>query len=99
MGNITILKKTDNILAFYHTNPRWKTHIVVISKKHIDSFLTLKQKDHEIFLELIEVIKQISGKIVKEKGAVRILTNLGEYQDSKHLHFHIISGKETVRQS
>ena len=24
--------------------------------------------------------------------ACRILTNLGEYQDSKHLHFHIASG-------
>jgi histidine triad (HIT) family protein len=33
---------------------------------------------------------------VGEKGAVRVLTNLGRYQDSKHLHFHVYSG-ESVR--
>ncbi|MEO8574469.1 MAG: HIT family hydrolase, partial [Pyrinomonadaceae bacterium] len=28
-----------------------------------------------------------------EKGAARVMTNLGEYQDSKHLHFHVNSGE------
>lgn len=92
--NITLLKETENVLAFYHTNPRWKIHIVVLSKKHIDSFLTLNREDQEILLELIEIIKQISNKVVQENGAAKILTNLGKYQDSKHLHFHIISGEE-----
>ena len=35
----------------------------------------------------------IAGKVESEYGAARVLTNLGEYQDSKHLHFHISSGK------
>ena len=27
-----------------------------------------------------------------QHGACRVLTNLGRYQDSKHLHFHVNSG-------
>ena len=44
-------------------------------------------------MELLEVIKLIANKIVLENGAARVLTNLGNYQDSKHLHFHVYSGK------
>ena len=86
--------ETENVLAYYHTRPFWETHIVVIPKKHISSLLTLEKSDENLFLELFAVIKEVSAKIVKEKGAARVLTNLGKYQDSKHLHFHINSGNQ-----
>jgi histidine triad (HIT) family protein len=89
--------ETENVLAFYHTRPFWETHIVVIPKKHIASLLTLERSDEKLFLELFEVIKQVAETVVKEKGAARVLTNLGDYQDSKHLHFHVYSG-ERIRQ-
>jgi histidine triad (HIT) family protein len=85
--------ETENALAFYHTRPFWETHIVVIPKKHISSLLTLEKSDADLFFELFEVIKQVAEKVVKEKGAARVLTNLGDYQDSKHLHFHVYSGE------
>lgn len=31
--------------------------------------------------------------VVREHGACRVLTNLGRYQDSKHLHFHVNAGE------
>ena len=86
--------ETENILAYHHTKPFWETHIVVIPKKHIASLLTLEKADEPIFLELFEVIRQVADQIVKEKGAARVLTNLGTYQDSKHLHFHVNSGEQ-----
>ena len=86
--------ETENILAYHHTKPFWETHIVVIPKKHIASLLTLEKADEPIFLELFEVIRQVADQIVKEKGAARVLTNLGTYQDSKHLHFHINAGQQ-----
>jgi histidine triad (HIT) family protein len=45
-----------------------------------------------ILLEIVDVLKTISARIEREHGAARILTNLGRYQDSKHLHFHVNSG-------
>lgn len=87
--------ETENVLAFHHTRPFWETHIVVIPKRHISSLLTVESSDNGLFLELFEVIRSVAAKVVKENGAARVLTNLGEYQDSKHLHFHVYSGKET----
>ncbi len=31
--------------------------------------------------------------VTKENGSCRVLTNLGDYQNSKHLHWHISSGE------
>ena len=85
--------ETERVLAFHHTRPFWETHIVVIPKLHISSLLALEKSDGKLFLELFEVIKQVAEKVIEEKGAARVLTNLGKYQESKHLHFHIYSGE------
>jgi histidine triad (HIT) family protein len=82
--------ETDNVLAYHHTRPFWETHIVVIPKTHVSSLLTIE--DDKLLIELIDAVKQVAAKVVEEKGAARVLTNLGEYQDSKHLHFHVYSG-------
>lgn len=94
-GNIPLKKEfeSENVLAFHHTKPYWPVHIIVIPKKHIVSFTTITDEDSPILLELLEVIKNIAAKVEKTEGSARILTNLGDYQDSKHLHFHISSGK------
>ena len=75
----------------------WETHIVVIPKRHISSLLALENSDNDLFLELFEIIRKVADVVVAEKGAARVLTNLGEYQDSKHLHFHIYSGERTAQ--
>lgn len=91
---VRTVHETDNVLAYHHTRPFWETHIVVIPKRHIPSLIALEESDGEIFLELFEVIKKIAAQVTAEKGAARVLTNLGDYQESKHLHFHINSGDQ-----
>jgi histidine triad (HIT) family protein len=96
LKGVVPLKKeyeSDAVLAYHHTRPFWPVHIVVIPKKHIASFVTLSADDMPIFLEMVEVIKTLAAKVTAEHGAARILTNLGRYQDSKHLHFHVNSGE------
>lgn len=85
--------ETENVLAYQHTRPFWETHIVVIPKRHISSLLTLEESDAPILIELFDVIKRVADQVVAERGAARVLTNLGNYQDSKHLHFHVNSGE------
>lgn len=84
--------ESEQVLAYHHTRPHWPVHIVVVPKRHIDSFTSIGESDLPVVLELLEVLKTIASKVEKEHGAARILTNLGAYQDSKHLHFHINSG-------
>ena len=92
-GRIRVKKvfEAENVLAFHHTRPFWETHIVVIPKKHVDSLLTV---DRQMLDELLEVVKTVAAQVVGETGAARVLTNLGVYQESKHLHFHVNSGKQ-----
>ncbi len=85
------VEETEKVLAYHHTRPFWETHIVVVPKEHVDSLLTV---GNDLLIELIDVAKKIASKVVQEKGAARVLTNLGDYQDSKHLHFHVYSGKQ-----
>jgi histidine triad (HIT) family protein len=84
--------ETSRVLAFHHTRPYWPVHIVVVPKRHISSLLALEEGDNELLIELFDVIKQIAARVTAQHGAARVLTNLGRYQDSKHLHFHINSG-------
>lgn len=95
-GEIELTKEyeSDNVLAFRHTRKRFPVHSIVIPKKHISSLLTLTEEETPILLELIDVIKTTAAKVTEENGAARVLTNLGEYQDSKHLHFHITYGDQ-----
>lgn len=82
--------KTANVLAFHHTRPYYPVHIVVIPRRHVDSLTALE--DDGLFLEMGGIIKKVAALVVAEHGACRVVTNLGDYQDSKHLHWHIIFG-------
>jgi histidine triad (HIT) family protein len=84
--------ETANVLAFHHTRPYWPVHIVVIPKMHIASLLTLSSEDNELLLELMQVVREVAAQVVAENGECRVLTNLGNYQDSKHLHWHVSAG-------
>ncbi|HXM34136.1 MAG TPA: HIT domain-containing protein [Pyrinomonadaceae bacterium] len=87
------VRETAGVLAYHHTRPYWPVHIVVIPKRHISSLLTLETSDAALLLELIEVIREIAAEVVTTHGGCRVLTNLGQYQDSKHLHWHLSAGE------
>lgn len=88
---IKVVKETNSILAFYHTKPFWPVHIVITPKIHIASLLEL---EGEIAEELFAVLKEVSAQVKDQEGSAQVLTNLGDYQDSKHLHIHVASGKK-----
>jgi len=88
--------ETDTVLAYHHTRPFWETHIVVVPKAHVDSLLTV---ENDLLIELMDAAKNVAAQVLAEKGAARVLTNLGEYQDSKHLHFHVYSGEKLGTQA
>ena len=90
---LEIVKETENVLAFYHTKPFWPVHIVVIPKKHVPSLIDLGNHDEKLLTEVLAVVRDIAKQVSDKYGAARVLTNLGEYQDSKHLHFHVNFGE------
>ena len=85
--------ETVNVLAFRHTRPYYPVHVVVIPKRHVASLVALAEGDDDLLLELMGVVREVAARVVAEHGACRVITNLGAYQDSKHLHWHVGSGR------
>ena len=84
------VKETKTLLAFHHTKPSYDIHIVIVPKEHIPTLTDVKD------LNLIKEVFEVAQEIIKEskfnQTNFRIITNGGSFQDSKHLHFHLVSG-------
>jgi len=92
IGALDVVHDTERVLAFHHTRPFWPVHIVVVPKRHVPSLTNTDGADEVLVRELLSVVQDIAGAVEIEHGAARVLTNLGTYQDSKHLHIHVSSG-------
>jgi histidine triad (HIT) family protein len=82
----------DWVLAFHHTRPYWRCHLVVVPKKHVRSLTTLRAGDEELVRRLLVVVADLARELERTHGAAPVLTNLGDYEDSQHLQVHIDSG-------
>ena len=83
--------ETENILAYYHTNPSWPLHIVVITKEHFESLIDIPSNS-KLLAEMFEVLNKIITKTTEKHGGCRLTTNFGHLQETKHLHWHIYIG-------
>ena len=90
---VKVVLETNDVLAFHHTRPHWAVHIVVIPKVHIPSLTDLGSHNMEVVYRLLDVVRQVAADIEQKHGACRVTTNLGAYQESKHLHFHVGCGE------
>ena len=93
-GRLDVVYEDELVLAFHHTRPFWETHVVAVPKKHIASLTMLTSADEPSARRLFEVVQSIAAHTEQTIGAAAVLTNLGAYQDSKHLHIHIHSGAQ-----
>lgn len=86
---VKVVRDTPHVLAFHHTRPSYPVHIVVVPKQHILSLVELPH-DSVIAAEIVRVLGDVADEVAREHGAASVVTNLGAYQESKHLHFHVI---------
>lgn len=89
---LDLVHEDDQVLAYHHTRPFWRTHIVVVPKRHIPSLTTVTARDEKAVRALLSVVRAVALDVETTNGAAAVLTNLGAYQDSKHLHVHVYSG-------
>jgi len=91
-GRVPIKKvsETENCLAFHHTKPSWTLHIVIIPKTHIADLTDLQ--DFDVVKEMLQIATDIVKTEQLSETNYKIITNGGTFQDTKHLHFHLVSG-------
>jgi histidine triad (HIT) family protein len=82
------LYEDDEFVAFNSNAPVAETHIIIIPKKHISTFMEL---DSEIL-----GMTKIAQKLIRDKkleGAYRLCFNGGKYLEVMHVHLHLLAGK------
>jgi histidine triad (HIT) family protein len=89
---LNVVHEDDRVLAFHHTRPHWEVHLVVVPKRHIASLTRASIADGDDIGALLKVVQSVAREVEEEQGAAAVLTNLGSYQDSQHLHVHIHAG-------
>jgi len=94
---LDVVFEDDDVLAYHHTRPFWPVHVVVVPKRHVDSLLALD--DPDLAQHLLRVVQRTAESVLSEHGAASVMTNLGAYQDSRHLHVHVRSGVPLARTS
>ncbi len=93
-GELEVVFQDEHVLAFHHTRPYWPTHIVVVPKRHLSSLTSVGPHDELDVRALFAAVQQVARVVERTAGAAGVLTNLGGYQDSKHLHVHVYAGEK-----
>lgn len=92
---VDVVAESERALAFRHTRPAYPVHIVVIPRAHIPSLLELE--DGTLTAELVAIVRRVAREVLQERGSCRIVANLGAYQESEHMHWHVLSGDPIAR--
>ena len=87
---VEIAYEDEDVVAFHHTRPAYAdAHVVVVPRVHVPDLLAA---DAAVLARLLAVVQDQAREVVAQTGACRVITNVGDYQDSKHLHWHVVSG-------
>lgn len=85
----------DLVYGFYDIDPQAPVHVLLIPKTHIASAAEITAENSAIVAHIFEV----AAKLAKELGlsdGFRLVTNCGDSagQSVKHLHFHLLGGRD-----
>ena len=85
----------DRVLAFRDIHPQAPTHILVIPKRHMESAADVTAENSGDVARCFEVIAKLIREYGLEDGA-RVISNCGPGagQTVRHLHFHLLAGKD-----
>ena len=88
-----IVFEDDQLVVFPDINPSAKTHLLIVPKKHINSFKDLGPENGGFLVN----VYQVASKLIEENNLnddlVRVVVNGGKAQHIPHLHFHLLGGQ------
>jgi histidine triad (HIT) family protein len=87
------LRETETLMAFYHPNPSYRFHILLVPKKAVASLKELDPTDATFLTDLYSTVQNLVNEF--QLPAYRLILNGGEYQDFPQLHFHLVSDVES----
>lgn len=85
----------ETVFAFFDIDPQAPVHILIIPKEHIASAAQLDETNSAVVAHVFEVAAKLAKEYKLDDG-FRIVNNCGDSagQTVKHLHFHLMGGRE-----
>ena len=89
------LYEDELCLAFYDIQPLAPQHFLVIPKEHLTGANDINSDNAALVGHIFAVIAKLTAQLNFSDG-YRVVTNCGEDagQTVKHLHFHVLGGKQ-----
>lgn len=88
-----IVYENESYLAFKDVNPKAPIHILIIPKKHLESFHKISDQENK---KLVKWLQDIAWKIIDQKDldGCQLRMNSGKKygQMVDHIHLHLLSG-------
>ena len=88
---VSKLRDTETFIAFFHPEPSYPTHILLVPKRKYRSFIEVSTDDVELLKDLIDIVRSLVEEFDLETAGYRLIVNGGEAQDVKLLHFHLVA--------
>ena len=87
--------ENEHVYAFRDINPQAPVHVLVVPKEHICCADAVSAANSHCVAKIFEAIPEIA-KMEGLTNGYRVITNCGDdaCQTVKHLHFHLMGGKQ-----
>lgn len=84
----------DLCMCFHDINPRAKTHLLIIPKRHIKTAKEIEKADEAALGRMLKIASDMGKKFGLEN--YRLLISVGEKagQEVFHIHLHVMSAPE-----
>jgi histidine triad (HIT) family protein len=91
-----IVHASEHVVAFRDINPQAPTHILIISKEHIESARAVGDKQADLLAEVFTAAAHLARAEGVDRTGWRLVTNVGQHagQSVHHLHFHLLGGRQ-----
>jgi histidine triad (HIT) family protein len=83
----------DGFVAMRDINPEAETHLLVIPKRHIDSFRDVREFPPEEARRMLDFVAETARVAGLEDYKVVVNVGPGAGQTIFHLHWHVLGGK------
>lgn len=91
----TIIYHDDQVTAFRDIHPIARTHILIITNRHIASVNELEAGDEALVGHMVMVAKELAAREGVAENGYRLMINTGVHggQTVAHIHLHLIAGR------
>jgi histidine triad (HIT) family protein len=92
----TIVRETNNTIAFRDINPKAPTHVLVLPKEHYADVATLAQDDPALAGDVLATVADVASAEGLLGEGFRVVFNTGASfgQTVFHAHAHVLGGAE-----